>query len=413
MYKLKNLAKGTLNAQLLSGGTSLTLESGEGAKFPDTGSDNVFVGVLWGSDFVSPEADSNAEFVTAYRTSGDTFTLVRAQEGTSASQWEIGDLFSLVASSAVLNRLIPWADSQTVKTSNYTFTGAEEMNSCWNGSTSGGSLTFSVNPNLFSTGFELHFSKGTADANTLTLDAGSGNNINGSQTFVISRQYAVITLIKDGANTWRVKSSYPSVTYPSGAIVGTSDSQTLTNKTIDADDNTISNLETDNFKSGVIDTDETLSSDSDTKIPTQKAVKGYVDSQSGGGEAFAVGGVYMNITGTNPNTELGYGTWSRIAEGQMLVGQKSSDSDFDTAEETGGEKTHTLTISEMPAHDHGGSTGSSSVPGVIGSNQCDRGDDREEVNPGGHSHSIPSQGGGVAHNNMPPYFVVYMWKRTA
>ncbi len=55
--------------------------------------------------------------------------------------------------------------------------------------------------------------------------------------------------------------------------------QTLTNKSIDADNNTISNLETDNFKAGVIDTDGTLTANSDAKLATQKATKTYVDGK--------------------------------------------------------------------------------------------------------------------------------------
>lgn len=54
---------------------------------------------------------------------------------------------------------------------------------------------------------------------------------------------------------------------------------TLTNKTIDADNNTISNLEVDNLKSGVLDTDITSVAGTDTTIPSAKAVKTYVDSQ--------------------------------------------------------------------------------------------------------------------------------------
>jgi hypothetical protein len=77
----------------------------------------------------------------------------------------------------------------------------------------------------------------------------------------------------------------------SSDIVGESDTQTLTNKTIDsasntmtvnADEATVSNLETDNFKAGVVDTDGTLAADSDTRIPSQKAVKTYVDSATSG-----------------------------------------------------------------------------------------------------------------------------------
>lgn len=63
-----------------------------------------------------------------------------------------------------------------------------------------------------------------------------------------------------------------------GSVVGTSDNQTLTTKTIDADNNTISNLETDNLKAGVLNTSTSLSGASDLQIPSALAVKSYVDA---------------------------------------------------------------------------------------------------------------------------------------
>ena len=63
-----------------------------------------------------------------------------------------------------------------------------------------------------------------------------------------------------------------------GSVVGTTDNQTLTTKTIDADNNTISNLETDNLKTGVLNTSTSLSGASDTQIPSALAVKTYVDA---------------------------------------------------------------------------------------------------------------------------------------
>ena len=63
-----------------------------------------------------------------------------------------------------------------------------------------------------------------------------------------------------------------------GAITADS-STTLTNKSIDADNNTLSNIEVDNFKSGVLDTDISSVAGTDTTLASAKAIKAYVDSQ--------------------------------------------------------------------------------------------------------------------------------------
>lgn len=129
-------------------------------------------------------------------------------------------------------------------------------------------------------------------------------------------------------------------------------------------------------------------------------------------EAFPVGSVFISVVSTDPSTLLGYGTWDAFATGKMLVGLDSSDTDFDTVEETGGAKTHTLTESEMPSHDHrfddeyrqltkttglGTHTGSDTSAGEMNVQT---------------SKDMASKGGDAAHNNMPPYIVTYMWKRT-
>ena len=92
--------------------------------------------------------------------------------------------------------------------------------------------------------------------------------------------------------------------------------------------------------------------------------------------------------------------------GKVPVGIDSSDTDFDTAEETGGAKTHTLTESEIPSHTH-----TLSIQGIyqiFGGG----GGFRTRYEPGGTT-TTASTGGGQPHNNLQPYIVVYMWKRTA
>jgi microcystin-dependent protein len=92
----------------------------------------------------------------------------------------------------------------------------------------------------------------------------------------------------------------------------------------------------------------------------------------------------------------------------VLVGLDSGDAAFDTVEETGGAATHTLTEAEMPAHTHPQTSPTSASGGT--------GDFAFDTNSGGASvdqNATGSTGGGGAHNNLPPYVVVYLWKRTA
>ena len=95
------------------------------------------------------------------------------------------------------------------------------------------------------------------------------------------------------------------LTLPPGGdqeIVGAAATQTLTNKTIDVDNNTISNIEVDNLKSGVLDTDLSSVSGSDDTLASAKAIKAYVDANSGGG-----GGGSGDITAVTAGTGLSGG----------------------------------------------------------------------------------------------------------
>jgi len=121
-------------------------------------------------------------------------------------------------------------------------------------------------------------------------------------------------------------------------------------------------------------------------------------------KVYPVGSIYINATSaTNPGTLLGFGTWVAFGAGKVVVGLDSTDTDFDTVGETGGAKTHTLTTSEIPSHTH--SLNTSDNPGGSGAIEVAGGSPTS-------TQSTQATGGGNAHNNLQPYIVAYMWKRT-
>ena len=156
---------------------------------------------------------------------------------------------------------------------------------------------------------------------------------------------------------------------------------------------------------------------------------------------YPVGSIYMNASNaTNPATLFGFGTWVALGVGKMLVGFDASDTDFDTAGETGGNKTHTLLEAEMPSHTHTvdppeTTTSSDGAhthnytryrPSVDGglSHRSENNDGIHETiattSAGDHTHTVDiaefdsgSTGSGTAFSLMNPYETVYMWKRTA
>lgn len=79
---------------------------------------------------------------------------------------------------------------------------------------------------------------------------------------------------------------------------------------------------------------------------------------AGGGPIFPVGHILISADATNPATWLGYGTWTAIGPGRVLVGQDTGDADFDTLGETGGAKTasHTHGAGTLTTDTHGGHT---------------------------------------------------------
>ena len=129
---------------------------------------------------------------------------------------------------------------------------------------------------------------------------------------------------------------------------------------------------------------------------------------------YPVGSIYISINNVNPTTYFG-GTWIAFGAGQTLVGVDTAQTEFNTVEKSGGAKTHTLTTSEIPAHEHAISTGAGqaistgtgTTTGIMGLS----------ANTGNTTYATAkannNSGGGLAHNNLQPYITVYFWKRTA
>lgn len=173
------------------------------------------------------------------------------------------------------------------------------------------------------------------------------------------------------------------------------------------------------------------------------------------GKAYPVGAVYLSVVSTDPATLFGFGTWVQIAGGRFLVGQTGGDTDFDTAEETGGSKTsdallaHTHGITDPghnhtqdahghavtdPGHAHGvqtyahgtgtsankpegtnattaqGTNGATTASAVTGATV---GDATATNQASATGVTVDSAGIGTSFSILPPYLVLYIWKRTA
>lgn len=113
---------------------------------------------------------------------------------------------------------------------------------------------------------------------------------------------------------------------------------------------------------------------------------------------YPVGSIYLAYNHTNPATLFG-GTWARIQNAFLWATTSTGNIGL-----TGGEREVTLTVDEIPAHNHGGTytnAGTARTHAWLASGGSAMGYDSVNT------------GGGAAHNNMPPYIQVSVWRRTA
>lgn len=126
-------------------------------------------------------------------------------------------------------------------------------------------------------------------------------------------------------------------------------------------------------------------------------------------QIYPVGSIYMSINEVSPAALFG-GVWERIQDAFLLAASKDH-----PVGETGGAATVTLAIDEMPKHSHGArrlvnTIGAGDYIGVAAGGAF--GLYTGYTNSGGSNYVYTVEnGGGEAHNNMPPYLSVYMWVR--
>jgi microcystin-dependent protein len=166
---------------------------------------------------------------------------------------------------------------------------------------------------------------------------------------------------------------------------------------------------------------------------------------------FPVGFIYMSISSANPSAIYPGTTWVAWGSGRAPVGIDTSDTDFNTAEKTGGAKNITLTEAQMPSHKHDVSTQNATHSHDVTDpghrhpanrqhyngegNSCLTGGNESYVphnndwwystgyaktgisitGDGSHSHAVSetSKGSSESHSNLQPYITCYMFKRTS
>lgn len=171
-----------------------------------------------------------------------------------------------------------------------------------------------------------------------------------------------------------------------------------------------------------VDNNDLLQMNSDITVTDNMGIRRHIleELDSLLDKIYPVGSIYMSVNNVDPSYFIG-GTWERI-KGKFLLGVDEDDTDFETAGLTGGEKEHTLTKAEVPNATggitlHGAGSGGTAVQSVSGAFSAGSSKSGYSYNAVSAATSVGIINfnlgfGGGAHNNIPPYETVYIWKRT-
>jgi len=208
--KFTNNAYSTLASSINNSATSITLTTGEGARFPSFSAPDYFLATLI-------DSSNNLEIVKCTTRSTDVLTVVRAQESTTARAYATGDRIELRITAGVLDALY---DDTTV----------------------GGATGVDFNDNVkarWGTGNDLEIYHDSS--HSYITDGGTGNlKIGGSQVDILGTSETMATFVDDGAvtlyhnNVAKVATSATGVTVTGTAVATTSTAGSQTgNVTLD------------------------------------------------------------------------------------------------------------------------------------------------------------------------------------
>ncbi len=362
-------------------GTSLVVQSGHGARFPDA----PFYVTAY-PDGAIPTLD-NAEILYVSGKSTDTFTIERAQGDTSAqsiaTDWRITNAIYITDIDAVyvpVGGVVAYAGTtapdgwllcygQEVSRSTYAGLYSAIGDTYGNGD---GSTTFNL-PDLRGRVIAGQDDMGGSSANRLTdqtggLDGDTLGDTGGAETNTLT------------------PSNYNEYSWMSNQIGG---------KTLAVDQN-LNSASTYGFKLHNTGQNDAVGNVQPTIIlnyiikaldpvdPNTLSLTTILEA------VYPVGGIFISGVSTNPATLLGFGTWSQI-EGKFIVGMDTGDGDFDL-DDTGGAKTHTHEIEDNFSSGYSAANGWHYTNGgtvATGKRTSDAG------------------------SSLPPYIAKYIWQRTA
>ena len=284
--------------------------------------------------------------------------------------------------------------------------------------------TLNVAPNTVSKMFIIE--NATTGGQSISISQGSGANItiaNGSSKIVFTDGLGSGAAVYDGLDKLALSSNVTlggsTLAAQIADFITASSTTTFTNKTFDADGtgNSLTNVEDANIKaSAAIDATKIANGTiSNTEFQHLNGVSSNIqtqlDTKTTLQAVYPVGSIYISVSSTNPASIFGFGTWTTAnTTGRVLIGVQSSNSRWNTPLKTGGSETITLSIGQIPSHRHGGIYPSGASGNYTQGFDVDHPQSAADL---GSQKYTSYSGGGGAHDNMPPFVAVYMWRRTA